>query len=159
MWNLVKNETLPMWILSKMRLCNCEFCEKWDSANVNFVKNVTLKLWILSKMWLWNCGFCQKWDFENVNFVKKWHFQNVIFWINWGFLSQCWAHTAAILTFWVPTLKLDFWGAWPQCDSVVKALFFRQPPMQKCPPRSGGWIAVVQSPLFDVCMRIRFLKK
>ena len=32
----VKNETLKMWILWKMRLWNCEFCEKWDFQNVNF---------------------------------------------------------------------------------------------------------------------------
>ena len=79
-----------MRILWKMRIWNCEFCEKWDFEvvnflknenlkcefcqkwqleNVNFVKNETLKLWILSKMILWNGEFCVKWDFEMVNFV------------------------------------------------------------------------------------------
>ena len=36
---------LKMWILWKMRLCKCEFCEKWDFENVNFMKNETLKMW------------------------------------------------------------------------------------------------------------------
>ena len=27
--NFVKNETLKLWILRKMRLWNCEFCEQW----------------------------------------------------------------------------------------------------------------------------------
>ena len=47
-----------MWILSKMRVWNCEFCEKWDFENVNFVK---------------------KWEFENVNFGLKYEFRNVNF--------------------------------------------------------------------------------
>ena len=57
--NFVKNETMQMWILWKMRLCKCEFCEKWDFANVNFVKNETLKMWILwiMRLWIWNCEF------------------------------------------------------------------------------------------------------
>ena len=36
-----------MWILWKMRLWKCEFCEK---------------------MRIWNCEFYQKWGFDNVNF-------------------------------------------------------------------------------------------
>ena len=75
--NFVKNETLKMWILWKMRLWKCEFCEKWDFENVNFVNNEIFKMWILWKMRLWNCEFCEKWDFQNVNF-----------WINWGFLLK-----------------------------------------------------------------------
>ena len=42
----MKNETLEMWILSKMRLWNCEFCQKWDFEIVNFVKNEIFKMWI-----------------------------------------------------------------------------------------------------------------
>ena len=42
-----------MWILWKMSLWKCEFCQKWDFENVNFVK---------------------KWDFENVNFWINWGF-------------------------------------------------------------------------------------
>ena len=34
--NFVKNEILEMWILSKIRFWNCEFCQKWDFHNVNF---------------------------------------------------------------------------------------------------------------------------
>ena len=60
-----------MWILWKMKLWKCDFCENWSFENVNFVKNETLKLWILWKMRLWNYEFCQKWDFHNVNFVKN----------------------------------------------------------------------------------------
>ena len=37
-----------LWILWKMRLWNCEFCQKWDFEIVNFVKNKTLEMWILS---------------------------------------------------------------------------------------------------------------
>ena len=33
---------LKMWILWKMRLCKCEFCEKWDFENVNFAKHEIL---------------------------------------------------------------------------------------------------------------------
>ena len=75
----VKNETFKLWILSKMRLWKCEFCEKCDFENVNFVKNATLKLWILWKMPFWKCEFCQKCDFENVNFVKNKIFKMWIF--------------------------------------------------------------------------------
>ena len=40
-----------MWILWKMKLWKCEFCDKWDfKKNVNFVKNEI---------------------FKNVNFVKN----------------------------------------------------------------------------------------
>ena len=67
-WIFWKNEILKMWILWKMRLWKCEFCEKWDFENVNFV---------------------EKWDFEKVNFVKKVYSQNVNFWMNYGFLSKC----------------------------------------------------------------------
>ena len=58
--NFVKNETLKLSILWKMKLWNCEFYEKWDFKIVNFVKNDILKLWI------W-----EKWDFEKVNFCIK----------------------------------------------------------------------------------------
>ena len=54
---------LKMWILWKVRLWKCEFCEKWDLENVNYVKNENLKLWILSKMRFWKCEFCEKWHF------------------------------------------------------------------------------------------------
>ena len=33
--NLVKNDVLKLWILSKIRLWNCDFCEKWNFQNVN----------------------------------------------------------------------------------------------------------------------------
>ena len=51
-------DALKIWILWKMRLWNCEFCEKWDFENVLFVNNETLKMWILWKMKLWICEFC-----------------------------------------------------------------------------------------------------
>ena len=78
--NLVKNEVLKMWILTKMRFWKCEFCQKWGFENVNFVKNEILKMWILWKMRLWKCEFCQKWDFENVNLVKN---EILKMWISW----------------------------------------------------------------------------
>ena len=34
--NCVKNETLKLWILSKIRFWNCGFCKKWQFQNVNF---------------------------------------------------------------------------------------------------------------------------
>ena len=68
--NFVKNETLKLWILWKIRFWNSEFCQKWDLENVNLVK---------IKLRLWNWVSCQKWDFQYVNF-----------WINCGFLFQ-WA--------------------------------------------------------------------
>ena len=48
--NYQEFDAWKMWILWKMRLWKCEFCEKWDFKNVNFVKN---------------------WDFKNVNFGKN----------------------------------------------------------------------------------------
>jgi len=57
--NFVKNETLKAWILWKMILWKCEFCEKKG---------------------FWKCEFCEKWDFENVNFVK---IETLKFWILW----------------------------------------------------------------------------
>ena len=96
--NFMKNETLKMWILWKIRLWNCKLCEKWDFKNVNFViieisktrilwklgflKSDFLKMWIFQKMrnWkcefcekmrLWKCEFCEKWDFQIVNSVKN----------------------------------------------------------------------------------------
>ena len=50
MWIFVKNENLKMWVLWKLRIWKCEFCEKWDFEVVNFVK---------------------KWEFEIVNFDKN----------------------------------------------------------------------------------------
>ena len=50
-----------MWILWKMRLWQCEFCEKWDFANVENV----------------NC--VKNWDFKSVNFVKNEIFKVWIF--------------------------------------------------------------------------------
>ena len=47
--NFVKNETLEMWILWKMRFWYCEFCEK-----------KTFKMWILSKMRFSNHEFLDK---------------------------------------------------------------------------------------------------
>ena len=44
--NFVKNKTLKLWILWKMRLWNCEFCQKWDFENMNFVKNEIFKMLI-----------------------------------------------------------------------------------------------------------------
>ena len=57
----VKSETLKYWKFEcwgKMRLGECEFCEKWDFENVN--------LW---KVRLWKGKFCEKWDFE---ILKMW---------------------------------------------------------------------------------------
>jgi len=59
-----------MWILWKMRLWKCEFCENWDFEIVNLVKNDIVKLWIWWKMRFWKCEFSEKWDFEIVNCVK-----------------------------------------------------------------------------------------
>ena len=56
----VKNKALKVWILWKMRLWNCEFCQKWDFEIVNFVKNDILKLWNLSKMIVSKCEFLDK---------------------------------------------------------------------------------------------------
>ena len=53
--NCVKNETLKLWILSKMCLWKWEFCQKWCFKTVNLVKNEIFKMWILWKMMLWNC--------------------------------------------------------------------------------------------------------
>ena len=38
-----------MWILRKIRLSKCDFCEKWDFEIMNFVKHEILKIWILWK--------------------------------------------------------------------------------------------------------------
>ena len=67
-----------MWILWKMSLWKCEFCEKCYFQNVNFVKIETLNMWILLKMWFSECEFCKNWNFQNVNF-----------WMNWWILPQC----------------------------------------------------------------------
>ena len=48
--NFVKNETLKMWILSRMRLWKCEFCQK---------------------MRHWKCEFCQKMRFLKCEFLDK----------------------------------------------------------------------------------------
>ena len=58
--NYQEFDVCKMWILWKMRLGNCEFCENCDFENVNFVNNETLKMWILLKMRLWKCEFCEK---------------------------------------------------------------------------------------------------
>ena len=58
--NLVKSNTLKMWILWKMRFWKCEFCQKCEFENVNFVKNENLKMWIFSKMRFWKCEFLDK---------------------------------------------------------------------------------------------------
>ena len=55
--NFVRNETLKMWVLTKMRFQNCEFCQKWEFEIVNFVKNEILKLWILWKVAFSKCEF------------------------------------------------------------------------------------------------------
>ena len=34
--NFVKSDTFKMWILSKMRLWKCEFCQKWYFQNLIF---------------------------------------------------------------------------------------------------------------------------
>ena len=58
-----------MWILWKMRLWNCEFCQKWRYDK---------------------CGFCQKWGFQNVNFRMNLGFlpqcaiSYFIGWIGWN---------------------------------------------------------------------------
>ena len=45
--NSLEFDALEMWILWKMRIWKCEFCEKWDFEIVIFVKNKILKMWIL----------------------------------------------------------------------------------------------------------------
>ena len=50
--NFLKNRILKMWILSKIRLWNCEFCQKWDFENVNFVKSD--KMWNFAPVWINN---------------------------------------------------------------------------------------------------------
>ena len=60
-----------MWILWKMRLWKCEFCEKWDFENMNFVKNETLKMWILWKMRLWKLWILSKMRFSKCEFLEK----------------------------------------------------------------------------------------
>ena len=46
--NFAKNETLKMWILWKMRLSKCEFCQKWDFQIVNF----WIKLRTFAPVWV-----------------------------------------------------------------------------------------------------------
>ena len=65
--NFVKNEILKMWILSKMKIQNYEFCQNWKFKNLNFVKN---EIW---KMWIFGILQCSKYEF----LYKS------------GFLSQC----------------------------------------------------------------------
>ena len=48
----MKNKTLKLWILSKMRYWKCEFCENWDFKNVNF----WIKCWFLSLCGLPTCS-------------------------------------------------------------------------------------------------------
>ena len=59
--NYQEFDVWKMWILWKMKLWKCEFCEKWEFEIVNFVKNEIFKMWILWKIRLWNCEFCEKW--------------------------------------------------------------------------------------------------
>ena len=66
--NYPEYDVWKMWILWKIGLWKCEFCEKWDFENVNlvkneilkilnFVKNEILKMWILWKMRRSKCEF------------------------------------------------------------------------------------------------------
>ena len=67
-----KFDLWKMWILWKMRLWNCGFCEKWVFEKVNFVKNEILKLWILWKMTFSKCEFLDRLRiFASVWFTKK----------------------------------------------------------------------------------------
>ena len=64
--NYQEFEVWKMWILWKMRLQKCEFCEKWDFRKVNFVKTGIFNLWIYGK----NVDFCptEIWrDFLEIN--------------------------------------------------------------------------------------------
>ena len=43
-----------MWILSNLRVCNCEFRQKWDFQNENFVKNEAF--WVFT---FWSSSHCR----------------------------------------------------------------------------------------------------
>ena len=92
--NFVKIEISVVWILRKMRLQKCEFCEKWVFINVNFVKIEISATWILWKL-----------RFQKGEFCKNCYFQNVNFWIKCGYLPQC-AHWCGNLS---PKLCHCFW--------------------------------------------------
>ena len=99
--NFVKNETLKMWILWKIRFSKCEFFEKWDFENVNFVKNETLIMWFMWKMRFWKCEFCEKFDFQIVDF-----------WINWGVLPQCEKDQNPWQKLWLSVKPYTFRNTW-----------------------------------------------
>ena len=127
MWIFWKNDNFKMWILWKMRLWKCEFCQKWDFENVNFVKNETLKLWILSKMRLCKCEFCQKWEFQNVNF-----------WTNWGFLPQC------VVVIFVASMGAALWWIFSICVDWRRSHQFL---------REASWAPARREPVGN-CMKI-----
>ena len=54
--NFVKNRTLKMWILWKIRFSKCEFCEILDFQNVNFWIN---KLIFILNMWKMRVSKCE----------------------------------------------------------------------------------------------------
>ena len=88
--NFVKNETLIMWILSKMKLKKCIFCDKWYFQDVNFIKNDIFKMWILSKMRVWKYEFC---EYNNV--------QNMNFWINQEFCLSVILVRIRLIMYWL----------------------------------------------------------
>ena len=77
---IYEKRALKMWILTnlrffktvnlwRMRLWNCEFCQKWDFEIVNFIK---------------------KWDYENENFVKNEQFWKREFWDKLRIFTLMW---------------------------------------------------------------------
>ena len=78
--NFVKNNTLKMWILSKIIFLKCEFCEKWCCfENVNFVKNEIFKMWSL-----WNY-YVQIWIFGKIRIFAPVCFRRKN---NWEFFAR-----------------------------------------------------------------------
>ena len=80
--NFVKNKTLKMWILWKMR-----FWKMWILSNITYE---ALKMRILWKMIFWKCEFCQIWGFEI--FFK---YYTVLLWILWK--MRLWKWNAKII--------------------------------------------------------------
>ena len=94
---------MELWILCKMNLWNCEFCQKWDFQNVNF--------WI-------DCGFLPQCGVLGIFHVMEyfWDYQYVIFTSFWRtFKNFCAVYffkkarrqfsKIALLAFFLQTLK------------------------------------------------------
>ena len=101
-----------MWVLWKIRIWKCEFCEKWEFENMNF-----------GKMTLWKCEFCEKWHFENVNFVKN---ETLKMWISSKLrFSKCdFLHRLRYVPVWAnaPTFQLHIDCPWFSNNKVHRKM-------------------------------------